>query len=78
MAIRYHHAPTDALSAHSLVDAVYLANLFVHIETGDATFEQIDSAILNNYGLVNKKQVRNLIEKFSEGFSLEQRSLRMR
>jgi putative nucleotidyltransferase with HDIG domain len=78
MAIRYHHAPSDALSAHSLVDAVYLANLFAHIETGDATFEQIDSAILNNYGLVSKKQVQNLIEKFSEGFKIEQRSLRMK
>jgi hypothetical protein len=54
---------------------VYLANLFVHIETGEATFEQIDSAILNNYGLMNKNQVQNLIEKFSQGFKTEQKSL---
>jgi putative nucleotidyltransferase with HDIG domain len=75
MAIRYHHTPSDAPAARNLVDAVYLANLFVHIETGDATFEQIDSAILNNYGLMNKKQVQNLIEKFSAGFKAEQKAL---
>jgi putative nucleotidyltransferase with HDIG domain len=78
LAIRYHHAPSDAPTANNLVDAVYLANLFVHIENGDATFEQIDSAILSNYGLMNKKQVQNLIEKFSVGFRAEQRSLRVR
>jgi putative nucleotidyltransferase with HDIG domain len=76
LAIRYHHTPSDAPAARGLVDAVYLANLFVHIETGDAAFEQIDSAILNNYGLMNKKQVQNLIEKFSEGFKAEQKTLR--
>jgi putative nucleotidyltransferase with HDIG domain len=75
-AIRFHHAPTDASIARNLVDAVYLANLFVHIEAGDASFEQIDSAILNNYGLTNKKQVQNLIEKFSAGFKAEQKALR--
>jgi putative nucleotidyltransferase with HDIG domain len=76
MAIRYHHVPSDAPSAHNLVDVVYLANLFVRIETGDATFEQIDSTILNNYGLASKKQVQNIIEKFSEGFRLEQKTLK--
>jgi putative nucleotidyltransferase with HDIG domain len=75
-AIRYHHTPADAPSAHSLVEAVYLANLFTCIENGDATFEQIDSAILRNYGLGTKKQVQDLIEKFGEGFRLEQRSMR--
>jgi putative nucleotidyltransferase with HDIG domain len=72
-AIRYHHAPLDASSNHTLVEAVYLANIFVHIENGDATFEQIDPAVLNNYGLANKKQVENLIAKFSEGFRAERK-----
>jgi putative nucleotidyltransferase with HDIG domain len=75
-AIRFHHTPSDTPVARNLVDAVYLANLFVHIENGDATFEQIDSEILNTYGLMNKRQVQNLIEKFSEGFRTERRSLR--
>jgi hypothetical protein len=50
------------------VEAVYLADMFVSIESGEATFEQIDTAVLNNYGLANKKQVEGLIARFSEGF----------
>jgi HD-like signal output (HDOD) protein len=76
LAIRYHHAPFDAPAAHSVVDTVYLANLLVHIENGDATFEQIDASILNSFGLTSKKQIQNLIGKFSEGFRVEQRALR--
>ncbi|MDR0639528.1 MAG: HDOD domain-containing protein [Spirochaetaceae bacterium] len=71
MAIRFHHTPSEAPSAHRLVEAVYLANIFVHIENGDATFEQIDTAVLKNYGIASKKQVQNLITKFSEGFRAE-------
>jgi putative nucleotidyltransferase with HDIG domain len=70
-AIRYHHTPSDAPSDHALVETVYLANMFVHIEAGEATFEQIDPATLNGYGLANKKQVESLIAKFREGFRAE-------
>jgi putative nucleotidyltransferase with HDIG domain len=70
-AIRYHHTPSDAPSAHVLVEAVYLANMFVHLETGDATFEQIDAEVLNDYGLANKRQVETLIARFREGFRAE-------
>jgi putative nucleotidyltransferase with HDIG domain len=70
-AIRYHHTPSDTQTAHTLVEAVYLANLFVHIEDGDATFEQIDAAVLNDYGITDKTQVESLIAKFREGFKAE-------
>jgi putative nucleotidyltransferase with HDIG domain len=73
-AIRFHHTPSDAPSAHELVEAVYLANIFVNIESGEATYEQIDTAVLNSYGLANKKQVQTLIARFSEGFSMERRN----
>jgi putative nucleotidyltransferase with HDIG domain len=75
LSIRYHHTPSDAPAARSLVDTVYLANLFVHIENGDAVYEQIDASILSSFGLTSKKQVQNLIEKFSEGFKMEQKSM---
>jgi putative nucleotidyltransferase with HDIG domain len=72
-AIEYHHTPAEAKTSRNLVDAVYLANLFVHIEDGDAVYEQIDAEILNSYGLENKKQVLTLINKFQEGFRKERR-----
>jgi putative nucleotidyltransferase with HDIG domain len=72
-AIRYHHAPSDTETDRALVEAVYLANLFVHIENGDATFEQIDAAVLNDYGITDKKQVESLIARFQEGFKAERK-----
>jgi putative nucleotidyltransferase with HDIG domain len=77
MAIRFHHAPSDAPSSRTLVDAVYLANMFANIEAGDAVYEQIDAGVLNSYGLTSKKQVQALIKVFNDGFSKELRSRQM-
>jgi putative nucleotidyltransferase with HDIG domain len=73
VAIRFHHAPSDAPSAHAIVEAVYLADMFANIESGEAAFEQIDTAVLNNYGLANKKQVEGLIARFGEGFRTQRK-----
>jgi hypothetical protein len=72
MAIRYHHTPLDTDRHNDLVEAVYLANNFAHIEDGSAVFEQIDATILSNFGLSSKKEVLTLIEKFSAGLKAEE------
>jgi len=70
--IRYHHDPAAAPHDHQdLVDAVYLANMFCELETGYVTFDQFEPTILENFKINNKKQVDSLIERFSQGFQLE-------
>ena len=70
-AIRYHHNPLDTDRHNDLVESVYLANNFTHIEDGSSEFEQIDATVLNNFGLMSKKEVLTLIEKFSAGLKVE-------
>ncbi|MDR0496676.1 MAG: HDOD domain-containing protein [Treponema sp.] len=70
--IRYHHDPGSAPKQYrDLVDVVYLANMFCELETGGVTFDQIDSAVLENFGINSKKQVEGLLEKFLSGFNRE-------
>jgi putative nucleotidyltransferase with HDIG domain len=70
--IKYHHDPGSAPKEYKdLVDTVYLANMFCELERGAVIFEQIDSAVLENFGLTSKKQITNLIERFSTGFKRE-------
>ena len=71
-AIRYHHDPTSApMEYRDLVCAVYLANMFCELETEGVNFDQIDPAVLANFGINSKKQVEVLLEKFSKGFRQE-------
>jgi HD-like signal output (HDOD) protein len=72
-AIRYHHTPLDAKSHRDVIESVYLANAFAHLEDGTAVYEQLDASVLANFGLINKKQVLTLIGKFSAGFKEDQR-----
>jgi putative nucleotidyltransferase with HDIG domain len=72
VAIRYHHDPGAVLEEHKdLVDAVYLANMLCEYENGNANFDQFDPNSLENYSIVNKKQVDTLLERLSSGFSRE-------
>ncbi|MDR0601211.1 MAG: HDOD domain-containing protein [Treponema sp.] len=71
-AIRFHHDPESApKEARGLVDTVYLANMFCEYETGDVTFDQFETSILENYGINSRKQVDGLLERFAQGFSKE-------
>ncbi|MDR1566081.1 MAG: HDOD domain-containing protein [Treponema sp.] len=71
-AIRFHHDPLSAPQARrDLVDTVYLANMFCELEAGNITFDQIEPAVLDNFGINNKKQVEGLLERFSTGFKKE-------
>jgi HD-like signal output (HDOD) protein len=73
-AIRFHHDPLAAPKQfNSIVNAVYLANMFCEIERGNASFEQLDPSILGTFGLSVKKQVETIIKRLSDGFIAETR-----
>jgi putative nucleotidyltransferase with HDIG domain len=72
IAIRHHHDPGSAPEEQrDLVDAVYLANMFCNLEAGTITFDQLDAAVLTNFGIKTSKQVTALLERFSHGFQQE-------
>jgi putative nucleotidyltransferase with HDIG domain len=72
MAIRFHHDPTSAPPENKdLVETVYLANMFCEYENGNITFDQLEPSTLDNFGITSKKQVDNLLERFSQGFKRE-------
>jgi putative nucleotidyltransferase with HDIG domain len=68
-AIRYHHDPHSAPEQYrTLVDTVYLANMFCEYEKGSINFDQFDSAVLESFGITTKNQIDTLIVRFSTGF----------
>jgi putative nucleotidyltransferase with HDIG domain len=72
MAIRYHHDPLSAPpNTKDLVETVYLANMFCEYEAGNITFDQFETPVLESFGIVSKKQVDSLLERFSLGFKKE-------
>jgi putative nucleotidyltransferase with HDIG domain len=73
-AIRYHHDPIAAPKQfRSIVDAVYLANMFCEIERKNASFEQLEPSILGAYGFSAKRQVEMIIKRLADGFIAETR-----
>ncbi|MCL2441577.1 MAG: HDOD domain-containing protein [Treponema sp.] len=71
-AIRFHHDPEAAPEAcKDLVDTVYLANMFCEYENGNISFDQLESAPMENFNLKSKKQVDTLLERLSLGFKRE-------
>jgi putative nucleotidyltransferase with HDIG domain len=73
-AIRYHHDPAAAPVEHrTLVDTVYLANMFCEYENGNISFDQFDPAVLECFGVTTKNQIDSLLARFSAGFKKESR-----
>ncbi|MDR2865048.1 MAG: HDOD domain-containing protein [Spirochaetaceae bacterium] len=71
-AIRYHHDPLSAPQEfRPLVNAVYLANMLCEIESGDSIFEQLEPAVLADFGLGPKKQLELVISRLSQGYLAE-------
>jgi putative nucleotidyltransferase with HDIG domain len=71
-AIRHHHDPASAPAEYrSLVETVYLANMFCEYENGSVDFDQFDPAVLASFGIDTKNQIDNLLERFSVGFRKE-------
>ena len=72
MAIRYHHDPEYAAPEYrDLVQAVYLANMFCEYERGNVTYDQLDVAVLDSYGITSKKHMDSMIYLFAQGFNRE-------
>lgn len=70
--IRYHHDPGEVQEDYKdMIDAVYIANMLCEYEDRAVTFEQFETSSLENFGLNNKKQVDNLLDKLSAGFKKE-------
>jgi putative nucleotidyltransferase with HDIG domain len=70
--IRFHHDPASAPADYKdLIDTVYLANMFCELEAGNVTFDQFEPAVLESFGINNKKQIEGLLERFSTGFKKE-------
>ncbi|MDR2841862.1 MAG: HDOD domain-containing protein [Spirochaetaceae bacterium] len=75
--IRFHHDPSSAPDAYKdIVDAVYFANMLCEIEFGVAVPEQLDADVLAYFGLTSNKQVKKIVERFSQGFRKESGSNR--
>jgi len=71
-AIRYHHEPSlEPGDYRDVVNVVYLANTFCEYELGNIFYEQIEPAVLQDYGFTSEKHFRTVVEKMSEGFRLE-------
>jgi putative nucleotidyltransferase with HDIG domain len=71
-AIRFHHDPAAASKNNKdLVETVYLANMFCEYEAGNVSYDQFDTAVLNEFGITSKKQIDSLLERFSQGFKRE-------
>jgi len=65
-AIRYHHNPSAAPADYrSLVDSVYLANMFCEYEKGNVIFEQFETDPLKNFGITAKKQLDDLLKQLT-------------
>jgi putative nucleotidyltransferase with HDIG domain len=73
-AIRFHHDPQPASPDYkNLTETVYLANMFCEYESGNVSYDQFDSAVLENFGITSKKHVDTLLEQFEVGFKRESR-----
>jgi putative nucleotidyltransferase with HDIG domain len=71
-AIRFHHDPASAPPEYKdLVYTVYLANMFCELEAGNVNFDQLDPAVLNNFGISSSRQIETLLARFSLGFKQE-------
>ena len=71
-AIRYHHEPSlEPGEYRDVVHVVYLANIFCEYEAGNVSYEQIEPAVLQDYGFTSEKHFKTVVDKMSEGFMLE-------
>jgi putative nucleotidyltransferase with HDIG domain len=78
-AIRFHHEPgLMTTDFKDVVYAVYLANVFCEFESDNLGYEQIEGAVLADYGITSEKQFRAVVDKMAEGFKLETTSKAIR
>jgi HD-like signal output (HDOD) protein len=65
--VRYHHEPLRSSAEHkNIVFAVYLANALCDIERGNLSFEQIETPVLRDFGIVAEQQLSRIHAKLRE------------
>ena len=68
-AIAHHHNPANASKEYrDVVFTIYLANSMANLESGELTFDQINSAILNDFGIKTEDQFMMITQRLSEAF----------
>jgi putative nucleotidyltransferase with HDIG domain len=71
-AIRYHHDPGSAPKEHkTLVETVYLANMFCEYEKNNINFDQFELTVLERFGIGTKDQLDRILARFLAGFRKE-------
>jgi putative nucleotidyltransferase with HDIG domain len=71
-AIKYHHIPEScSRECRDVVNTVYLANAMSNIETGEITFEHIDTRILLDFGIQTEEQFMMIQGRLSEAFDAD-------
>jgi len=67
-AIRYHHNPSAAPADYrTLVDCVYLADMFCEYEKGNVSFDQFETESLKNFNIPAKQQLDDLLRQLIAG-----------
>jgi putative nucleotidyltransferase with HDIG domain len=65
-AIRYHHNPSAAPEdCRTLVESVYLADMFCEYEKGNVVFEQFETGPLKSFGIFSKQQLDDLLKQLA-------------
>jgi len=74
-AIRFHHNPSDAPKEYrTLVDSVYLGDMFCEYEKGNVTFEQFEVDPLKNFGISSQQQLDDLLKQLKIGLKKSKES----
>jgi putative nucleotidyltransferase with HDIG domain len=76
-AIRFHHDPLAAPEKNrELVETIYLANMLCEYENESITYDQFEPEVLESFGIISKKQIDSLLDRFSHGFKRENQESR--
>jgi HD-like signal output (HDOD) protein len=68
-AIRYHHDPDSAPDeAKSMVESVYLANMFCEYEAENIGYEQIQPDVMSKFGITNQQQMNGVLKQVRQVF----------
>ena len=71
-AIRHHHTPDHSPKEYrDVANTVYLANMMANIESGEIAFEQIETRIMQDFGIQNEEQFMMIQQRLSEAFDAD-------
>jgi len=72
-AIKYHHIPEQCpKDSRDVVNTVYLANAMSNIESGEITFDQINTGIMLDFGIQTEEQFMMIQKRLADAFDEDQ------